>query len=307
MRGELLAFKYRDLKFGFQYSASAITSLGWNIRKRYLRHANDEHIKNNLSKFADQAVNHKVIDYETLSAANDSLLQAQKWRWDKEKFSIDPPHEEIWDRVYALLVASADKPAIILNYLRKNCSDVALIQKNELQNVFLRMQLIDLLRGTVGDHLDGLEEIDCTQSDQLVLSRLTEFSSKCEELSALFDVQDVYAALEMFGLPPHPKIQEFPDPSDIELATEAAVTVTQASLASEKFFDVQYFQENINIRMNDNNSCIQVILDNEDLLLFFEKVLKAYVKSSENMQSHSKIIEDFTTYFSLFLDREFSE
>ena len=102
-------------------------------------------------------------------------------------------------------------------------------------------------------------------------------------------------------------IQEFPDPSDIELATEAAVTVTQASLASEKFFDVQYFQENINIRMNDNNSCIQVILDNEDLLLFFEKVLKAYVKSSENMQSHSKIIEDFTTYFSLFLDREFSE
>lgn len=307
MKGALLALKYKDLKLGHQYAPSALKNLGWNIRKKYLRHAEDEKTKTALSTFADLAIDDQIVDFDTLPVVNEALLQAQRWRYDKEAFSIDPPHEQAWDRAEGMIAISETNPAIIFKYLTDKKFDISSFQKNQLQSIFLKLALAEILQSVVGDQLCELWSIDCSEPDHTFLSHLSQLSSKCGELSALSDAQDIFEALEMFGFPEISKINNLPDSSEISTTQFFGVTFSEMSLPPNKLFDLCHFEGGINVKLNSNNKCVQHALKNEDIKSFFEEILRAYVSSLENMQAHSPLLDDFTSYFALFLDREFSD
>ena len=104
MRSEFLAFKYKDILLSSQYTQQKAINLGWKIRKRYIRYAENEEEKESLRAFADTAVHQKCIKIEGLAQVNEALLQAQKWRYDPDNFEIDPTHESAWDKVQGELV-----------------------------------------------------------------------------------------------------------------------------------------------------------------------------------------------------------
>lgn len=307
MNGAFLAFKYKALNLGFQYSASGLKNVGWNIRKKYRRHVEDDQVKANLSQFADRAIDDQVVDYETLSDVNEALLQAQKWRFDKEKFTIDPPHEEAWDKMEGMISVSEEHPAIIMKFLKDKGYVVESISHDLLQPIFLKLLLVELLKSVAGNQITGLDHLDCAQSDQAFLSDIVEFSSECGELSELTNASDIFEIIEMFGFSKVTQISNFPDPSEIPPTQDFKITFSEEALPPNKLFTLSHFEAGMNVKLNSNNKCVQRASKNVEIKSFIEVFLKAYINSMENMQAHSSVLNDFTSYLALSLDREFSK
>ena len=118
MLPELLPYKYSNLKFSDQYSQKALVSLGWKARK-YIRWA-DVHVDNDrdlLKGFADKAIDEEKLDLNSFPRVNEILLNVQKWRLDKENFSVEPEHSGSWDRARALIEGANESPGIISSFL----------------------------------------------------------------------------------------------------------------------------------------------------------------------------------------------
>jgi hypothetical protein len=306
MKSELLGFKYKDIKLGFEYDEWRLKNLGWNIRKKYRNHVDSQEIRKKLSSFADTAIEEKSIDYDLLGPVNDSLLEAQKWRYDKENRSIDPPHTEYWDSAYSLIQVSVENHGVISNFLSTEITQPISISPNKYHSIFLRKLILDLISETLNQRKvklygDWLECLDIEFSSLII----DEFSD-CKELNTIRFGNGVFEICEMFGFGKIKQIDEVPEFVGTEITNKPRIVFNEEGLSDKKLFSITENQYAILVILNTNNKCIMQALKNKSGRDFLEKFMTAYINSYIDMGTQTEIIDDFNILLSLNLNRIFS-
>jgi hypothetical protein len=111
MNAALLPFKYKALKLASQYTTKGVVSLGWQCRK-YIKWS-DVHVADDrdlLKSFGNKAVDEGTIDASLFPVISQILLNVQRWRLDKDLWSVEPDHERTWD------IANEEPGTLLMNF-----------------------------------------------------------------------------------------------------------------------------------------------------------------------------------------------
>lgn len=302
MKPELLPYKYKSLKFPGQYSEKAIVQLGWKARK-YIKWT-DVHIDNDrdlLKKFGDIAVDDKIIDLKIFPRINQILLNVQYWRLDKEKWSIEPPHEPSWDVARDLILACNENSSVLLSYLSEYYSGLDEIDNSDLYRIFINVLLGELVvsvkfgesfKFSIDEAVGEFTElIKCIESKELDLSELEGF-----DLSSNI--------LDYFGLPVlivDPSL----DKNSYNNISEPSIVVVEEKLPESAFIRITEVKGVTTVSVNVNNNFIKYVVDNSDLKECFIRFINVYASTMNDNPAMFETLNDFNSYLSMNLNRAF--
>ncbi len=303
MKAELLPYKYKALRFSDQYDEKAIVQLGWKARK-YIKW-NDVHVgedRDLLKRFGDLAVDQKIIDHQRFPRMNEILLNVQYWRLDKNNFSVEPQHTAEWDKTRDLIIAGNENPNLVLSYLSDYYGDLNDISDDALYDNFLTLILSELVV--------SVRRIPDTKFSKDLVSTgfagvVRYLASIDHELPEFKDIGDEAEAIEMFDLPQLNHLDL--NVSFFEIKPLNQIIVIEEKLPRSKLLKIIENKGLVTVHLNSNNECIKFVNRNESLKDFFIKYITAYVKTSMENPSLSDELEDFNSYLSMNLNREFSE
>lgn len=305
MRSELLAFKYKDLILSSQITERKAIDLGWKIRKKYLRHAKDEETKESLQAFADIAVEEGFFKIEGLAYANEALLQAQKWRYDPDNFSIDPPHKSAWDKVQGLLNASINNPRLVVSYLRENIDFNIDFKSEYLFSMFLRALLLNLISEASKEELSDIGALSSIENYKDFITTILIKLPKIIELKVLAEATDIKNALDFMGFSNINEIKDFSQFGG-EVEEKESFVFDLLPMASDVLFRASNIGNIIHIHLNSRNGFIIDSYKSDEKKQLLHRFMKAYVVAINYKSTTDEQMKYFNSYLALSLNREFS-
>lgn len=305
MRSELLAFKYKDILLSSQFTEKNAINLGWKIRKRYIRHTENEEEKEALQAFADTAIHQKCIKIEGLSQANEALLQAQKWRYDPDNFEIDPPHESAWDKVQGLLNASQKNPFLVVSYLKDNIDEGINLKSKSLFSVFLKILILHLISKTSGVKIPDVRAISSIENHSEFISRVMNDMPQILELGVLVDATNIFEAMTFFGFDNIHEIKDFSQCKNLIDTEEDSFIFDLLPMSSDVLFRVSNIGNITHIHLNSRNGFIKASYDSEEKKELFHGFMKAYIMAMGHKSATEEQMKYFNSYLALSLNRVF--
>lgn len=305
MEASLLAFKYKSLRLACQYKGKSIISLGWSCRK-YIKwdavHVGDD--RPILKEFGDAAVDQQIIMLSHLPRVNEVLLNVQRWRLDKDNFSVEPELEPAWKHVSELIVSANSNPLVVISFLKERLRDFGEIAPSEFRKYFLTILLLNLIADVLKVNLPSFTEssqiptiLEFIESHPSILGEVYELDilkrANTPEESALY-----------LGLPLLDEDYEFESLDHSDLGQNINLSVVYSEMPLTRFYEYSCSQEARVLYLNSNHSFVKKITMDSALLVEFTKYLEAYAKTVEESSSSNKL-EDFNSYFSLNLNRAF--
>lgn len=230
----LLFLKYHALKLPHLVSPSDLTRIGWNIRKKYARHASSQEEKEQLLAFADRAIDKGVYDHRFASAVNRALLNAQKWRYDPENLSVDPQSRKEWRELEDLSSSVVEHAALGSKYLKEVYNDFRFFDENDTRIIFYRSIVLNFL--------SRIYKIQCRNLDIKILRESSLGKLISDQLTEVIELVPFHQLgdediLEQFGLRSNFARSQFKDEEDDGF--ESKVRLTFERLHTEKLFIVE--------------------------------------------------------------------
>jgi len=307
IKREFLGLKYQGLKtiYELQESGHLKTDIGWKCRK-YIRWR-DVHEKQAdreiLKLFGDSLVDENKIKLEYLGDINAILLKVQKWRLDKETFSVEPALEPAYEKVIILLDNVNSYPSYIGSYLK----DKGLINGSteyDIQSIFY----LNVLK----EYFESITRL----SVPLILS------NESINVNIFYFFERIYKdhGLNQFSLNDYREIIlsiykdlgfsiSFHEEIEIEnkdIIKELRVVINYKKMNLSEFMNVSNIANTTYIELNKNNLYIKEILDSENVIIkeYFEIFIKSLSNSYIDLIEKQDVLDTFFNYLSLKLNDE---
>jgi len=129
---------------------------------------------------------------------NQILLNVQFWRLDKEKWSIEPPHEPSWDVTRDLILASNENSSVILSYLSEYYGGLEEIDNSVLYKIFKNVLLGELVNSVKGGEPYKFNIDEVTGDFKQTINSIKSKNIDLSELDGCDLSNDI---LDTFGLP----------------------------------------------------------------------------------------------------------
>lgn len=309
---EFICLKYAGVHSPAQMLSDKI-GIGWKCRK-YQRWT-DIHVENGdreiLKAVGDGLIDHDVVLLEHFGRISEIFLNVQRWRYDKEKLSVDPPHESLWDKVDNEIALGEDALAFVKKTLGALGISTDATDSGFARAVVIFEQILSMA--------EGQELLECDRGGTEIA---VAFESKSAWLSYARDhVAAMYTAVGTdppesssivgvlqsvcrdIGLCKYQEIAE-KDLSEIVVTDSAKkIVIRHGQLPERKLFSIDYAQGIVVVTLNDNHSFIHEVLKEDHSSRLFHQLVYAYAKSANAMVGASDDIDRFTSYLGLSLSR----
>jgi hypothetical protein len=121
IRAEFLSLKYRGIRTPWEIDKDK-DQFGWQCRK-YIRwkavHENKGDAKT-LKEFADKLIDQQLLDVKVLPTINAVFEKVQRWRKDRDSFSVEPDLREGYEVLARTLRIASENPAIVRTILSRS-------------------------------------------------------------------------------------------------------------------------------------------------------------------------------------------
>jgi hypothetical protein len=300
----LYAFKYKAIKLGCQYSTSHLKSVGWNIRRKYIKHTNEPEAEQALRTFSDAAIDDQNINYENLCHANEALLQAQRWRYDSENFSIDPPARNEWKAFEDFVTSVTVHDSLGVSILNNRFPNFDLPDANDIREIYFKVAVIDLISKVSKNTDPRLESIDYILNNSL--KRIFEdIFSEVKELSFIGceDTQSIIGALG-FGAS-YVRATFLTSNAVGESEPARKLFIVEAPLNTEKLYIVEESIAGTKVIMNENHALAEHFgSDDRDAIYL---IVKSLAETETHFFNDSRFTSRFISYFSTKLSEYLSD
>lgn len=153
MKEALLSLQYKGIRTPWEIFSDP-TTFGWQCRK-YLRwtavqtHADDRAA---LKSMADSLIDDASLDTKLLPTINRIFERVQRWRKDKENFSIEPDERENYIDLKRNIALAIENPALIteLLSLRLNIASSGPENDDDLVTLFYAAVIAEFLKDFKG-------------------------------------------------------------------------------------------------------------------------------------------------------------
>ena len=305
MEASLLAFKYKSIKLACQYKEKSIISLGWSCR-RYIKwdavHVGDDRLL--LKEFGDAAVERKIIMLTHLPRVNEVLLNVQRWRLDKDNFSVEPELEPAWKHFSELIVTANTNPLVVTSFLKERLRDFGEIAPSEFRKYFLSILLLNLIADVLKVNFSSFTESSQIPTISEFIESNNGIRDEVYELGILKRASSPEEFAICLGLPLLDESYDFESLDHSDLGQSLDLSIVFSEMPLTRFYEYSCSHEARVLYLNSNHSFVKKIMMDSALLIEFTKYLEAYAKTVEGSPS-SKNLDDFNSYFSLNLNRVF--
>jgi hypothetical protein len=291
----LYAFKYKAIKLGCQYSPSHLKNVAWNIRKKYIRHTSEPEAEQALRNFSDAAIDDQNIDYENLYHANEALLQAQRWRYDSENFSIDPPNRNEWKAFEDSVTSVTVHDSLGVSILNSKFPNFDFPDANDIREIYFKVAVIDLISkvSKIDDPRLGNIDYILNNSPQRIFE---DVFSEVKELSFI-DCEDAQSIVEALGFGASYAKATFSTSNAVgESEPARKLFVVEAPLNTEKLYIVEESIAGTKVIMNENHALVKHFGSNnrDDI----ELIVMSLAESEAHFFNDSRFTSRFISYFS---------
>lgn len=306
MNGDLLPYKYKALKLSSQYTSKGVVRLGWQCRK-YIKWS-DVHVGDDrkvLKSFGDTAVDDEKIDSALFPVVNKILLNVQKWRLDKDEWSIEPPHEQSWDVANEILAAAQSSPSIATKYMYEYFGSLEEICDDDLFEGFVNLLLTQLVVS-----VNKIKDFTISASDvalglEYIIADLEAHGYSLPELECIRNKDNIDEVALAFGLEIDHIDRDLRVYRTVSVEKSPEIRFREEHMAASRLFRVHDVKEVRTIYLNSNNRCVIYAEKNPDIGLFLQKFLTSYLETIEDNPAISENFEDFNSYLAMNLNRNF--
>ena len=150
IKNEFLGLKYNGIKNLYELNASngVMRKIGWNCRK-YIRWAEVHESENDreiLISAGNSLVDDNIVPVALMGSVNQVLLNVQKWRLDKEYFSVEPNHRSDYQKLSVLISQEKLDEKYAASYLFDKNIDTPNLSER-IQEIFYVTIIIDFFEG----------------------------------------------------------------------------------------------------------------------------------------------------------------
>src|SRR5687768_8664008 len=121
VRPEFLSLKYRGVRTPWEIAKDP-EKFGWQCRK-YIKWKQVHEQKSDakaLKDFADKLLDEKILDVTHLGEINVIFEKVQRWRKDRDGFSVEPDFREGFESMSRTLRVANENPSIVRGVLEKS-------------------------------------------------------------------------------------------------------------------------------------------------------------------------------------------
>ena len=304
MQSELLFLKYKDIALISELSEKELINLGWRIRKRYLRYS-DSSTAGALRSFADKAVDGVAPKVEHFGAAYEAVLQAQKWRYDREGFTVEPPHTKAWDEMDAVLRACAASPNVAAQYLKDEGHLSLALAADETGYGFHRIIILSMMMRVVNKCVRPIHEKFLLGTTSVFVQNLQSEFPTIRELECLKNLSSDEEVLRAFGFDVTPETLELTEPKD-DVSLTRTFTVKFEDLSIDRFMLVNDAGLIRTVSVNKNNRFVRELLSLDTSQGLATMFFNAYADALEAMPNEEQRLADFSAYLAMSLNRIFA-
>jgi hypothetical protein len=298
----LLAFKYKTIKLGEQYTEKQTSGLGWKCRK-YIRWS-DVHVgedRDVLKSFGDTAVDNLEINYSLLPRINEILVNVQRWRLDKENLAVEPDFENSWNHANQLVLAAQSEFQVAVNYVAEKTGNFESVSGVDVRSDFLKIIIYDLVLSGLRD--DRERDYSCISLPiDEIFKGLKGAGSQIHELSAIFQIEDASIMAVEFGLPELLGSENVG--SFIPTTSVIVDQVIEERLPGTELFRVSEVAGTRIISLNSDNECVSMAMNDSRIRDHFIRFMSVFATTTLET-SRDQALLDFNKLLALNLNREF--
>ncbi|NOD36654.1 MULTISPECIES: hypothetical protein [unclassified Ruegeria] len=235
-----------------------------------------------------------------------ALLQAQKWRYDKDALSVDPPHAQEWDEMDTLLRACSSNLDLAAQYLSDQGLLPLALASEETGYAFHRIVVLSLLGRATG-------EVSLPQNEALIKGTTFDFVQALRDqfpeimelgcLETLSSEEDVLSAFGFYLTPTKVKLSEL---SPVR-STSRTLTTKFEELSIERFLLVRDVGLARTVVANKNNRFVRELLSLDPTQRLATEFFNAYADAMEAMPTEEQKLAVFSSYLAMSLDQHFRD
>jgi len=309
IKDQFLSLKYEGLKKTHEITRSqkSMTNIGWKCRKyiKWVEVHEKSSDRNILKIFGDDLIDKGYLNIEYYGDVSRVLLNVQKWRLDKESFSIEPPFKNEWKEIIILITNAKEKPELIISYLNEQGVNVNDFNAPDKQVIFYYKVLVNFfLKSLKGDSLSFFDSNINVFTYENVFSIFSNlYRTFGIELKGEKNLLNLISKLyKDLGLTIS-IIENLPliETSSVQYQS---VIINYREMNISELFRVSNLHASTYIEINSRNLFVKKISSEVNLKLHFELFIKSLANTYIDLNSIQDELDTFFSYLSLKLNEE---
>ena len=309
MKSELLPFKYKGVPRIDEIQKDPV-GYGWKCRKyiRWVLVHETRADRNALKVVGDELVDNNRLNQDLYLEICPVFLNVQKWRLDKENLSVEPERRANWEELRIVIEAANDSPALMVNDVQQrnisheNCNVV------EIQEAFWMVKIVEFFNeislGSFSDIILHDTEVE-TLRYSFNKSLKDFFSSYVASFpypgSTSQAIESLFEFMGLDGLTFYEGLNCATEKLD---TAKRKIFIEYCKLSRDEFLQIGFSKNDLLLKINSNHPFCGLFSENKEQKHLFEKFLKSYALSYDDLISDGSTLDRFTKYLGLNLLRE---
>lgn len=309
IKNHFLSLKYVGVKKIHEITRSqkSMTNIGWKCRK-YIRwsavHEKDTD-RESLKVFADNLIDNGTLEIKLYGDISRVLFNVQKWRFDKDSFSIEPAFTYEWQELFVISKNAGEQSNFVFSYLNEKGVNINRIDSSDVQEIFYYRALMDFYSKSM--------RTDSFLNESLYTNSITHdnvystfsaiynmFGLSLERQSNIRELLiALYNDLEISIV-----FREKIEKRIINQVKPASAVISYREMNLSELFRIKNVCNSIYIEINSNNLFIKKIRLKNNLIIHFEIFIKSLAITYLDLNNLQDNLDLFFQYLSLKLNDE---